>query len=195
MRRTIITLILTLTLTLTALGCDQQAAAAQSAPPPTLVQALVQVKPLPALEWPYTGHMILTNWNATHPDPITAQQAQAVAVWLNRIVSDRLGQYLFAVWLAHLPRDVPSIVRAAAVEFGVPADAFLRVIRCESQFNPLSVNRSSGALGLGQHLPQYWGGRAAALGYPYSAWSDPTANARVSAWLWATSGPQNWVCY
>lgn len=91
--------------------------------------------------------------------------------------------------------DVICIERRAAAEFGVPADDFVRVIGCESGHNPLAVNSSSGALGLGQHLPRYWGARAAALGYTYGDWSDARANARVSAWLWATSGPQHWVCY
>ncbi len=86
-------------------------------------------------------------------------------------------------------------VRAAAREFGIPESEFVRVIRCESGMNPYARNSSSGALGLGQHLPSYWPARAAALGYSSGAWSDPRANARVSAWLWATSGPQNWVCY
>jgi len=91
--------------------------------------------------------------------------------------------------------DPRAASEAAAREFGVPVGDFLRVIGCESGFNPSAVNPSSGALGLGQHLPRYWGGRAAALGYSYGDWDDPRANARVSAWLWATSGPQHWVCY
>lgn len=85
-------------------------------------------------------------------------------------------------------------VRAAAREFGIPEDAFVRVIRCESGMDPRAVNPSSGALGLGQHLPRYWPARASALGYPASAWSDARANARVSAWLWRTAGPGHWVC-
>lgn len=114
--------------------------------------------------------------------------AAAVTKWADE-------QRLLLAYLAALPTDVVSIERAAAREFGVPEDAFVRVLGCESGHNPHAVNRTSGALGLGQHLPRYWGARAATLGYPYSAWSDPRANARVSAWLWATSGPQHWVCY
>lgn len=86
-------------------------------------------------------------------------------------------------------------VRAAAREFHIDEVAFVRVIGCESGFNPSAVNSSSGALGLGQHLPWYWGARAAALGYSYDDWDDARANARVSAKLWRDSGPQNWVCY
>jgi soluble lytic murein transglycosylase-like protein len=86
-------------------------------------------------------------------------------------------------------------VRLAAREFGIPESEFVRVIQCESGMNPRAVNSSSGALGLGQHLPRYWGARAAALGYSYGDWSDARANARVSAWLWATEGPHHWVCW
>ncbi len=114
--------------------------------------------------------------------------AQALDRWADQ-------QRLLLAYLAALPQDVISIERAAAREFGIPEGDFVRVLGCESGHNPHAVNRSSGALGLGQHLPRYWGARAAALGYPYGAWSDARANARVSAWLWRTSGPQHWVCY
>jgi soluble lytic murein transglycosylase-like protein len=67
------------------------------------------------------------------------------------------------------------------------------VARVESGLNPSAVNPTSGALGLFQHMPQYWGGRAAALGYGYESWSDPVANARVSAKLLAEGGPGHWA--
>lgn len=94
--------------------------------------------------------------------------------------------------VAPAPGSVEGIIRAAAAEFGVSGDLLVSIMRCESNLNPLAVNLSSGALGLGQHLPRYWGGRAAALGYPYEAWSDPVANARVSAKLMAEGGPGHW---
>lgn len=125
-------------------------------------------------------------WFASRGQTIDATTADKVAVWIN------LTRYLNAVQANQSPE---GHVRAAAREFGIPEEAFVRVIRCESGMNPRAVNSSSGALGLGQHLPRYWGARAAALGYGYDSWSDPRANARVSAWLWATSGPQHWVCY
>lgn len=101
---------------------------------------------------------------------------------------------------APVPATVPppatgieGIIYAAAAEFGVSGDFMVCVARRESGLNPSAVNSSSGALGLFQHLPQYWGGRASALGYGYDSWSDPTANARVSAWLLQTSGPSHWA--
>lgn len=88
--------------------------------------------------------------------------------------------------------SVESIVRAAAAEFGVSGDLMVRIARCESGLNPSAVNASSGALGLFQHLPSLWGARAAGLGYGYESWSDPTANARVSAVLLRDGGPGHW---
>lgn len=88
--------------------------------------------------------------------------------------------------------SVESIIRAAAAEFGVSGDLMMTIARCESGLNPSAVNSSSGARGLFQHMPSLWGGRAAALGYPYESWSDPTANARVSAKLLAEGGPSHW---
>lgn len=89
-------------------------------------------------------------------------------------------------------------VRDAAREFGIPEEAFVRVIRCESGMNPHAVGppTSNGpGLGLGQHLRNFWSGRAAALGYGPGDWSNARANARVSAWLWSTGGPGHWECY
>lgn len=127
----------------------------------------------------------VTAFFAARGHTVTSTEAKAIADWWNLIA------YLRAVDAAKSPE---THVREAAREFGIPEGAFVRVIRCESGMNPRAVNPTSGALGLGQHLPRYWPARAAALGYPASAWSDARANARVSAWLWRTSGPQNWVC-
>jgi soluble lytic murein transglycosylase-like protein len=90
------------------------------------------------------------------------------------------------------PGSVEQIIRAAAAEFGVSGDLMVRIARCESGLNPAAVNASSGALGLFQHLPNLWGARAAGLGYGYESWSDPTANARVSAVLLRDGGPGHW---
>lgn len=84
---------------------------------------------------------------------------------------------------------------SVAVAHGIDPATFLRVAQCESTLDPTVVNASSGALGLFQHLPQYWGGRAAALGYSYDQWADPSVNAHVSAVLWTQHGPQHWSCY
>lgn len=123
-------------------------------------------------------------------DPDKVAQLRREARALNRAIAANLRRATCSGWT-----DIVCTERAAAAEFRIPADDFVRVLGCESGHNPRAVNASSGALGLGQHLPRYWPARAAALGYRYEDWSNPRANARVSAWLWATSGPQHWVCY
>lgn len=120
--------------------------------------------------------------------PLTAVQVRQVSAEARTVTA------VLAAIVSAANKSPEGHVRAAAREFGIPEEAFVRVVRCESGMNPAAVNRSSGALGLGQHLPRYYAARAAALGYGYGSWSDARANARVSAWLWATSGPQHWVC-
>lgn len=88
--------------------------------------------------------------------------------------------------------SIEQIVRLAAREFGIPEQRFVDVIWCESKFIPDTTNSSSGALGLGQHMPRYWADRSIAVYGKVVAWDDPVANARVSAWLWATDGSQHW---
>lgn len=173
------------------------AAARPEAPTPEVVSEVRDVteRAVAAPTWPY-GPMEVQRWyNATHDPNIDRPTAARLTAYMNAVVENRLRDYLLAVYLNALPRDVWTVVRNAAIEFGIPVADFTRVIRCESGGNPNAVNRTSGALGLGQHLPRYYAGRAAVLGYSFSSWSDPTANARVSAWLWRTSGPQNWSCY
>lgn len=90
--------------------------------------------------------------------------------------------------------SIEEIIRLAAREFGINEDWFLAIAWCESTFNPHAVNKKSGAMGLFQHLPRYWGDRAARLGYSYDHWSDPVANARVSGALYVEGGPRHWEC-
>lgn len=66
----------------------------------------------------------------------------------------------------------------------------LRVAYCESHYNPYAVNSSSGAAGLFQFLPSTWAHSPYASQSPF----DPVANSRAAAWLYARSGPNQWVC-
>lgn len=90
---------------------------------------------------------------------------------------------------------IEQIVRLAAREFGLPEQKFVDVVWCESKFNPEAKNPSSGALGLGQHLPEYWPSRARAVYGPdvQTPWNDPVVNARVTGWLWRTGGSGHWA--
>jgi peptidoglycan hydrolase CwlO-like protein len=66
----------------------------------------------------------------------------------------------------------------------------LAIARCESNYNPYAVNRSSGASGLFQFLPSTWAGS------PYASQSvfDPVANAKAAEWLYNRSGAGQWQC-
>lgn len=66
----------------------------------------------------------------------------------------------------------------------------LAIAKCESNYNPYAVNRSSGASGLFQFLPSTWARS------PYASQSvfDPVANAKAAEWLYNRSGPGQWQC-
>jgi cell division protein FtsL len=86
---------------------------------------------------------------------------------------------------------IQAIILDAFAPLGAAAQTWaLRVAKCESNYNPYAVNRSSGASGLFQFLPSTWAGS------PYHAQSvfDPTANAHAAAWLYQRSGPNQWEC-
>jgi soluble lytic murein transglycosylase-like protein len=82
------------------------------------------------------------------------------------------------------------ILDAFAVLGGAAQTWALRVARCESNYNPYAVNRSSGASGLFQFLPSTWAGTPE---HNQSVF-DPTANANAAAWLYGRSGGSPWSC-
>ena len=84
----------------------------------------------------------------------------------------------------------PLAVKPWALAGAAAQSWALKVAKCESNYNPYAVNRSSGASGLFQFLPSTWAGS------PYHAQSvfDPSANAHAAAWLYQRSGPSQWVC-
>jgi len=86
---------------------------------------------------------------------------------------------------------IQQIILDAFAPLGAAAQSWaLRVAKCESNYNPYAVNRSSGASGLFQFLPSTW----AASPYHASSPFDPTANAKAAAWLYQRSGAGQWVC-
>lgn len=74
-------------------------------------------------------------------------------------------------------------VRALVSTYFEPEDVnrAIRVIWCESRFNPTAANPQNGAVGLFQHLPQFWPQRAAAAGFPDADPTDPEANIAAAA--------------
>jgi soluble lytic murein transglycosylase-like protein len=91
-------------------------------------------------------------------------------------------------------KSIEQILIDAADEFGINRTVFLRIAWCESKHDPDATNSLSGAAGLLQHLPQYFGPRAAAVGMAGASVYDPVANARAGAWLMAQQGTRPWSC-
>jgi Transglycosylase SLT domain len=93
---------------------------------------------------------------------------------------------------ARVPTDsIRAIIVAAFSSLGQAAVSWaLRVAACESGYNQFAVNRSSGAAGLFQFMPSTWAHSPWAAQSPF----DPVANSQAAAWLYARSGPGQWVC-
>lgn len=75
-------------------------------------------------------------------------------------------------------------VRALVSEYFKAEDVntAVRVAWCESRFDPEAVNLRTGAVGLFQHLPQYWEDRATNAGFPGADAADPRASTAAAAW-------------
>jgi hypothetical protein len=65
----------------------------------------------------------------------------------------------------------------------------LRVANCESHYNPLSVNRSSGASGLFQFMPSTWNAN-----FPGQNIWDPYAQARGALTFYNAGRQSAWTC-
>jgi len=90
---------------------------------------------------------------------------------------------------------IQQIILNAFASLGAAAQTWaLRVAKCESGYNPLAVNRSSGASGLFQFLPSSWANTP--QGKAGQSVFDATANALGAAWYYnatgRTGGP--WSC-
>lgn len=75
-------------------------------------------------------------------------------------------------------------VRALVSLYFRPEDVnqAVRIAWCESRFDPNSVNLRTGAIGLFQHLPKYWGERASSAGFPGYDPANPEASTAAAAW-------------
>lgn len=96
--------------------------------------------------------------------------------------------------------NVEQIVRAAAHKYGIDEEQFVRIARCESNFNPNAINRNysedgvSFPAGIFQHLQNYWPARAAKYGYSGASVFDATANANVTAGMFRDGASNLWEC-
>lgn len=98
---------------------------------------------------------------ATAEEPSTGSMVSATSGWLSQVQVRALVSLYFAA------EDVNEAVRVAW---------------CESRFDPNSTNLRTGAVGLFQHLPQYWEERADEAGFPGAEPTDPVASTAAAAW-------------
>jgi hypothetical protein len=98
---------------------------------------------------------------ATETEPSIGFMASAPSGWLSQVQVRALVSIYFAA------EDVNKAVRVAW---------------CESRFDPNSTNLRTGAVGLFQHLPQYWEERAAEAGFTGAEPTDPVASTAAAAW-------------
>ncbi len=74
-------------------------------------------------------------------------------------------------------------VRALVSMYFRPEDInrAVRVVWCESRFNPTASDPHTGATGLFQHLPEFWPQRAEAAGFSAAEPTDPEASVAAAA--------------
>lgn len=94
--------------------------------------------------------------------------------------------------------SIEEIVRQAARNHGIDENYFVHIAKCESSLNPNSVNygynENGYPSGLFQHLSGYWPSRAAKYGYAGASVFDATANANVTAAMFAEGHSNLWEC-
>jgi len=75
-------------------------------------------------------------------------------------------------------------VRALVEIYFEPQDInqAVRIAWCESRFDPNATDLRTGGVGLFNHLPRYWDGRAENAGFAGAEPTDPEASTAAAAW-------------
>ena len=92
------------------------------------------------------------------------------------------------------PREIETIIRAAADRYGADPEQLLRVAWCESRYDPSAYNPTHGDSGLFQFIPSTWTANSARLGYSGASAFDPVASANVAAWMFSRGSASLWTC-
>lgn len=87
---------------------------------------------------------------------------------------------------------VRLLIVQKSTEYGVDAERALRIAKCESNFNPNAINKSSGASGVFQYLPSTWANTPE--GKEGKSPFDAEANIRAAIRHMAVHGYNAWVC-
>lgn len=94
-------------------------------------------------------------------------------------------------------RSVESQLRLAANHFGIDAQRFVDVMRCESGLRADAVGDHGLAVGVAQFHPRTFQANALRYwGYDIGdARLDPMASATLAAWMWTQHQERQWSCY
>lgn len=92
------------------------------------------------------------------------------------------------------PTEISEIVAAAARRHGVDVAFALRIVWCESRFDPNAVGDHGAAVGAWQfHLPT-WAANARRLGIEGDFRRDPYLSSEVASWMLARGQAHQWTC-
>lgn len=94
--------------------------------------------------------------------------------------------------------SIETMIREAALKYGIDPDYFLRIAICESGLNPNAENRSyyenGYPSGVFQHLSGYWPTRAAQYGWAGASVFNAQANIEVTAQMFRDGASGLWEC-
>lgn len=91
------------------------------------------------------------------------------------------------------PAEISAKIVYWANRYGVSSSWMLQIARCESNFNPGSVN-AYGYKGLYQYSDSTFAGYASNAGIPGASIWDPDAQAHATAWALANGHAGAWAC-
>lgn len=94
------------------------------------------------------------------------------------------------------PQAVERQLREVAAHFGINADQFVEVARCESGLRPNAIGDHGSSVGVLQmKLPTFRANALRYFGYDVGDMrSDVMASAVVSAWMWQRGQAYQWTC-
>lgn len=136
------------------------------------------------------AHIAATAGQSEKPATRHELAQQLVKTRVRLAVTERRVRVLQRV-VRHEP-DVQEALRLASFIYRVPEQTLRSLAFCESRFNPAAVNRSSGAAGLLQFMPQTWAANYYGR-HGFSVWS-PYANALGAAQHISRYGTGAWEC-
>ena len=118
-----------------------------------------------------------------------------LALWFFPNVAINADAYVNDHYMARSDRWEPLVAYVWEQWGRTDLDLAMDILHCESSGLPNAEHSSSGASGLFQHMPQWWGERSAQAGVPQSDIFNPFYNIWVAAWLVTEHSWWHWECY